>query len=206
MTFKEIQDAVLTDRFAELKRAEVKNWINSRYGRLWAMEPWSFKLGIVESPVLSGVTSLSMSALGFQRLHAIYGDYGSGLGYRRLDSDRPEDFHLWALARNGRTVSFTVIGDAIMLDQGSSAGQTLTLLGERKWAPLVDDTDVPLIPAEFHWGLVHGATSEGLRIENDPTWQGAEQDWQANINDLRLSYLTNVMGYSDSSPAWPSYV
>lgn len=204
LTFKEIQDAVLSDRFAESKRGAAKHWINSRYGRLWAMEPWSFKLVAVEADLDADDGTVTLASLGLQRVHAVYG--GVGAGFYSLVADRPEDYHTYARTTGGSSYSFTVIGNTIILDKANPTAQTLTIVGEAKWAALVEDTDVPLIPSEFHWALVLGATSEGLRVENDPTWQGPEHDWMANIVDMRNSYLTNVSTFGDSSPTWAPYI
>jgi predicted secreted Zn-dependent protease len=50
---------------------------------------------------------------------------------------------------------------------------------------------------------VHGAISEGLRLENDPSWEAAEADLQTSIMDMRKSYLSQVLVPHDVSPGWP---
>jgi hypothetical protein len=45
------------------------------------------------------------------------------------------------------------------------------------------------LPAEFHFALVHGGAAEGLKRENDPTFQAAEADFQASITAMRYEYL-----------------
>jgi hypothetical protein len=77
------------------------------------------------------------------------------------------------------------------------------VLGELEFEPLVADSDVPLLPEGFHNILVHGGSSEGLREENDPTWQGFEQDYQAGLVDLKAGYLTAIKTAGDAFPSWP---
>lgn len=205
MTYKEIVDEVLFDRFAETRRASINRYVNARYGRVWAAENWSFKRIVVTSSVLAGVSNVTLSTLGLQRIESIF--RFSGNVYYGLDADRPEDFFNWATSVGGTPLGFTVYGDTVHLERSPSSTESLRILGEKKFVALSADGDVPLLPEEFHMMLVHGAASEALRMENDPTWQGFEQDYQAYLNDMKASYLTSVRGYGDSYPAWvPSAV
>ena len=204
MTFKEIQDAVITDRFDETKRAQIKNWINSRYGRVWAIDPWSFKTVSVEYTLPASSGSVTLAELGLQRIHAVY--KSQGVGWTGIYADRPEDFNTGETSASRKAIAFTVVNNAVVFDASYASAQDLVFVGETKWTSLVDDDDVPLLPEEFHWMLVHGATSEGLRIENDPSWQAAEQDWAANLTDLRLAYSSSVMSYGDAAPAFVPYI
>ncbi len=201
MDFLAIQNAVKSDRFSESKRSDIKDWINARYGRVWAQEAWSFKRILVTSVFATNASSVTLATLGLQRIEAVWS--GETNAYGVMLADRLEDFHGNVYTTAGKPYGFTVIGDTLLLDRPVSASTTLTILGEKKFAALAADADVPLIPTEFHYMLVHGAASEGLRLENDPTWQGFEQDYQANLVDMRSSYITSVRTYGDAYPAWP---
>lgn len=198
MTFLEIVNEVLFDRFSEARRPSIKRYVNARYGRIWAQESWSFKRAVVSTSTSS--QTLSLDTLGLQRVEAVFRVNGNF--WRSVGAVRPEDYYDWATAVGGSPIGFTVIGDTLHLDRSPSSTETLYILGELEFTPLVNDGDVPLIPEEFHMMIVHGAASEALRMENDPTWQGFEQDYQAYLNDLRLGYLTAVRTYGDSYPAW----
>jgi hypothetical protein len=203
MTFKEIQDAVLDDRFSESKRARVKQDINYRYWRIWSQEAWTFKNGIFTFSLPAGTSTVTLASLGIQRLDTVWDASTFSTSYGELLADRPEDFYKWASGVGGRTASFTVVGDTIRFDRAPTVTTDFVAVGELLWEELVNDNDVPLLPAGSHKILVHGAVSEGLRTENDPTWQAAEQDFQAGLIDLQKGYLSAVRGYNDSWPSFP---
>lgn len=200
MTFLQIVNEVLFDRFSETRRSSVERYVNARYGRVWAQEPWTFKRVVVEAVISAGADTVTMATLGLQRVEAVF--RASGNVYYDVGSLRPEDFFDWATSVSATPESFTIYGDTVHLERSPSSSETLFVLGESKFVPMVANGDVPLLPEEFHMMLVHGAASEALRMENDPTWQGFEQDYQAYLNDLRLGYLTSVRTYGDSYPTW----
>jgi hypothetical protein len=196
--FLEIQNEAMFDRFGEPRRASIKRYINARYGRIWAQEAWSFKRALVTTTVTT--STVSLAALGLQRIEGAFRT--SGTTNAEIYPDRPEDFQNWLSTVSGRPYGYTVYGDTLTLERSPSSSEVLHLVGELKFDPLVNDGDEPLLPEEFHMMLVHGAVSEALRMENDPTWQGAEQDYNAYLADLRAGYLTAVRTYGDSYPAW----
>ena len=200
MNFLEIVDEVLFDRFSETRRAGIKRYVNARYGRVWAQEPWTFKRAAVTTSVSSGVGSVTLASLGLQRVEGVW--RVSGNSNYDVNSIRPEDFPGWVSTVGGTPYEFTIYGNSIQLDRSPSSTTSLIVLGELAFAPMVNDTDEPLLPEEFHMMLVHGAASEALRMENDPTWQGFEQDYLAYLEDLKKGYLTAVRSYGDAFPAW----
>lgn len=200
MTFKELQDFVLSDRFDETKRADAKIWLNHRYGRLWAMEPWTFKKSTATLSLSSGASSVALT--GFQRIEGIW-DASTSPNFDRMGAIRPEDFYSEKALTSSIPEGFTIIGNTVYFDRTASGARSYQVLGELAFVPLSADGDVPLLPTEFHPTLAHGAISEGLRMEADPAWQGAEQDFVAGIADMRAGYLTQVRTYDDVFPAWP---
>jgi hypothetical protein len=201
VTFKQIQDAVLLDRFNETQRAAVKFAINSRYGRMWAVEPWSFKRALVSYSMPYDGDEVTLSDLGLQKVDAVWSDLPSS--FTRLYSDRPEFAIDWADENRGTSSAFTLIGNTVRLDRPVSAATDLLALGQLKWVPLVDDTDVPLIPEEYHFALVQGGAADMLLRESDPTWQGEEKGFTDQVNEMRLSYLSNQSMPRMAYPAWP---
>jgi hypothetical protein len=200
VTFQESVDEILSDRFSESKRASAKLWYNHRYGRIWSQEPWSFKMGVVTFTLGQGDQTVSLGTL--QRLHAIK-NYTYAPSYSDIASLRPEDYLDWASGSGGVPDGFTIINNVIHLTRPYTTGGSFTAIGELKFVPLVDDDDEPLLPEEFHMAPVHGAISEGLRLENDPSWEAAEADLQTSIMDMRKSYLSQVLVPHDVSPGWP---
>jgi hypothetical protein len=65
-------------------------------------------------------------------------------------------------------------------------------------APLVNDTDVPTIPADYHNLLVYGATSECYAAEDDGPNMGAY--WQAKYDKGLAMFAADMKFPSDDSP------
>ncbi len=201
MTFLEMQEAVLLDRFDERQRAPIKDAINSRYGRLWALEPWSFKRIIVEHSLLSGEDSVTLTDLGLQKVETVWSDLPSDL--TRLAADRPELIYQHASTTSGTPYGFSIVGDTVYLDRPLSSNATLAFIGEAKWTPLVADGESPLIPAEYHMAIVAGAAADMLLREADPTWQGEEKLFVDQVNEMKLSYMSNLRMAQTAYPSWP---
>ena len=200
MDFLAMQNYVLSDRFSEAKRTDAKRWINSRYGRLWAQEAWSFKLGFVDFTLSANADSVSLGTL--QRVHS-FKDISYLPTYSHIGAVRPEDYMDWRSGTSGVPGEFTIVNDTIYLARPAGAERTYRAMGELRFVRLVDDADEPLVPEEFHEIICYGAMSEGLRLENDPSWSASEQDFQAGIQDMRKSYLSQVLIPEDISPSWP---
>ena len=200
MTFLELQDFVLSDRFAETKRDEAKVWINHRYGRIWAMEPWTFKFGTFPFTLPQGDDSELITG----DITKVYDlSYISGNTPVSLTPIRPEDWNQVATTTQGIPDRYTMVQGYILVSPVPSSSISFSVYGEMVFTPLVGDNDVPLIPLEFHPTLAHGAISEGLRLEADPAWQGAEQDFVAGLENMKQGYLTSVRTYQDTFPSWP---
>jgi hypothetical protein len=201
MTFKEIQDAVLLDRFNETQRAAIKFAINSRYGRVWAQEPWAFKRVWVDHSLSAGEDSFTLADVGLQTVEAVFTDLPSS--YRRMYSDRPELARDTASVNAGVTAAFSLVGDTIILDRSISAATDFQVLGHLAWTPLVDDTDVPLLPLEYHFALVTGAAADMLLRESDPTWQGEEKSYNDQVQEMQKAYMSQQPMARSAYPAWP---
>lgn len=199
MTFLELQNEVLSDRFAETKRPNAKRWINYRYGRLWAAEDWTFKYAVVSYNLALNASTIPLGTI--QRPISVW-DSTTSPGYDMSEAIRPEVFYDTATRTPGVPVGFTVIGSNIMLSNPASSARTYQVLGQLGFVELSADGDVPLIPSEFHLLLAQGAAAEGLKDENDPSWQGKENDFKDGYEDLKKGYLTNVRIYGGFYPSW----
>jgi hypothetical protein len=205
MTFKEIQDAVILDRFNETQRSAIKFAINSRYGRVWALEPWSFKRVQVPVPILPGLNEVSLEALGLQSVEAVH-TYSSAsqLQFDRLSAMYPDRFvEERYLGGNDKPYSWSIHTGALRVNSTALLGYTVYALGQKKWVPLVDDTDEPLLPEEYHFILVVGAAADMLLRESDPTWQGEEKAYNDQVNEMMRSYMSQQPMARTAYPAWP---
>jgi hypothetical protein len=142
------------------------------------------------------------SVLPLQRVHSIK-NYTYAPSYSDITPLRPEDYLSWASGSGGVADGFTIINNTIHLNRPYTTASTFIAIGELAFVPLLNDSDEPLLPEEFHMAPVHGAISEGLRLENDPSWEAAEADLQTSIMDMRKSYLSQVLVPHDEVPSWP---
>ncbi len=201
MNYLEIQNQVMLDRFSEQQRTAIKFAINSRYGRVWALEPWSFKRSLVSLNVAALDDRFTLAEVGLQKVEAIWSDLPSD--FTKLLSDRPELALDWADTNSGNASAFSLIGNTVRLERPVTSSTDLLVLGQLLWTPLVADTDVPLIPLEYHGMLVAGAAADMLLRESDPTWQGEQQSYNDQVNEMRMSYM-NVQPLARSAyPSWP---
>ncbi len=206
MNFLEIQDAVKLDRFSETQRAAIKFAINSRYGRVWAMEPWTFKRTVVTATVLANSHIVSLESLGLQDVISMYFQQTTDRPYEELLNIRPEDWiETYGGLPNASPAAFTIQGGLIRTrtNAPTNVDRVFSVLGDLAWVPLEDDTDVPLLPLEYHGMLVAGAAADMLLREADPTWQGEQQAFNDQVNEMKQTYLSSQPMSRSAYPAWP---
>jgi hypothetical protein len=203
VTFLEIQNAVLVDRFSEAMRGACKDWINFRAGKLWSSEPWSFKTLTTTLTIPTTASSAVLSNSDIQRVLAVWDATTDSTNPIPLRAVRPEEFYDWATTTQGLPNDFTVYGGALHVDRVAPSDRILRIVGERDYSELTTDGQEPQFPEEFHYALVLAARAEGLRREQDPSWQADEAAFERSLQDLRSAYLTGVRGYASAMPAWP---
>src|SRR6266705_2546347 len=189
MNYLDLQNEVLSDRFDESKRPNAKNWLNYRYGRLWGMEPWTFKQQLSTLNVSAGTSSVARGTIGM--ITALW-DTTISPYYLPEMPLRAEDFHEVASLTAGTPYNYVVIGDNIQFNRPMLVNRTFLVVNEAKFTALAADGDIPAIPTEYHLLLASGASSHGLRLENDPSWQAFEDEWSHGIDDMKKNYLTSV--------------
>lgn len=205
MTFKQLQDAVLADGFAESKRSDAKNWINFRLGWIWDLDEWTFAKGSSAVTVTAGsqvVTGIPADC-----------DYSAVTGLYRADGqplipiESYNDFaRLYVGTGNnqqGPPEAFCVYGSSIFVGPTSSeTTAAYLLLYEKAPTLLVADGDIPAIPPQYHLALVHGAKAEGFKLSNVPLADAFDADFQAAINAMRRKYLVSVRGAGTQVPRY----
>jgi hypothetical protein len=194
VTFLEIQNELLpagvgnTARFKETQRASVKRWINDRYAEAWGLEDWTFRKATTTVSVTSGSNVLPVPT-DFGAMLGLFDDKGYQILYIA-----PHDYfrrHLGPVVTS-QPSTHTIVDNAVLLDPtpgvSSSAWQ---LYYEKDATLLVNDNDVPLLPVEHHYMLVHGAEATGQTRMNDFTYQFSEQRWQNQLQALRRNFLSD---------------
>lgn len=186
MTFADIQDEVITARFNAGQRASVKRWINYRYSWVWGHAEWPFKK--------LGPTNLSITAADqtptppadLHRVIRLWDDLGQPV--RWLE---PERFDLAYESHDytGRPSDFKVVNGVLTVGPTPDASYTYHITYEKALTELSADGDEPAFPDRYHYLLVMGAISTGLKLENDPTWQPLEQEFIEAVSAMAEDLL-----------------
>lgn len=190
MTFKEIVDATLSGGFSESQRSDAKRWVNFRYSWVWDIAEWSFTFGTATVTVTGG-TVTNMPA-DFAAARAVIASDGTQL-VALTDYRDYADAYIGTSAPNvANPEAFTVLGNSILVGPTGTSG-TFTLVYEKTATPLVNDGDVPAIPAAYHLALVHGAKAEGFKLNAVPSLADSfDADFQAAITAMKAKYLSNT--------------
>lgn len=196
MTFNQIYSEVINLRFSQAQLTSVQHWVNHRYAELWDMDEWVFKYQQATNlTVTAGSQILGNLPSPMGVVVALYRDDGYPVLYRP-----PRDF--WDLyatltdqENTGDAQHYTIIDGVVFLGPiPSTSVSTYRMVYEQDFVPLVNDSDVPAIPSNYHYLLVTGALSEGCRLMNDFTWEFQEQDWQRGLQSMRERWLVDQRG------------
>ena len=221
LSFKTLQDLALENGFTESNRADMKNFINFRYGWLVGLEEWTFRRSLAAVTFTAGQNTLG-------NLPSSFGT-GSGVAVTLQTSDGTQlgsmdwgDFnerYFGTQVSSGTPQAFTVVsgfsggafGTQIYIGptpQANDTGQLQYLLGlchldntgAVQPGPMVSDTDYPILPPEHHVALVLGAKASGFRLTNVPMAQQLEQDFSNSLAAMRANYLEDIRADTGSMP------
>jgi hypothetical protein len=206
MTFQQLQNEVLIWRFKEANRNSTKQWLNQRYGWVWAQAAWPFKLnGQTDLTITAGSHSaVYATATDVLRPLAIFNENGDTLEYLP-----PREFGRWYAdtTTTGNPSNYTVIDGQVILGPIPEDSATFHTFYERKISHyasndvravgvMVEDADYPLWDVAYHYLLVMGATSTGLKLVNDPTWEALEDEFRAMVVVMEQELLPADRGES----------
>jgi hypothetical protein len=183
MTYADIFNEVINTRFNGANVNSAKLWVNLRYGMVWGDRDWTFATGHASASVAIGSNAVSLPT-DFGRVNAFLRSDGTPLVYLTpIDFDTT--FYNVAVS-TGTPDYYTVVNGQILVGPTSNVADTgYDLIYRKKFVKLVNDSDVPAIPEETHYMLVHGALATGLVIVNDFTWEFQEQAYQAILQSMR---------------------
>jgi hypothetical protein len=205
VNFKELQDAVLEDRFDEEKREACKHWINAWEGRVWNATDWAIKGAPEVAVALSGGTGefgLPAGLAYFSQTLQMLDDQGNLLDFVTPDRfTELYDPYLHGGAGAGRTdvwtMSFDPVANLGSFQVAPAPAGSITYYLQGWNLPLhratastiapgmmLNDLDRPWWVDGYEYFLVPGAMSLGLKLENDPTWPPLEAEAQAGLQAL----------------------
>lgn len=204
MTFNELATEVITTRFNESMRARIKRWINVCEQKIWDAEDWPFKYVTDQALTVTANTQTinTSSITDFNRPITLLDQDGVKIVYltnREWDDQYADDLSF------GEPVNYTMVNRTIYLGPTPNANATFTCRYERVYAHLNSsgvitpglmnaDNDTPIWDAAYHFALVVGALSLGLRLSNDPTWEPLELEYQEEIARMRNHYMPPRLG------------
>lgn len=192
--FKDIQDAVIFNRFKEPERnPHVMRWITSEYAWLWHTNDLSFKqvsaMDAVNGllPVVMNVQAPVMPAAFAEVTEGIYDE--AGVPLEPKSSDEFATMYR-GVTSTGPPRHYTIVNRQIYLGPTPWKTVTFTIGFRRKLAhlngagavvagPMVLDDDQPLwLEVDHDELLIAGARSRGKKRAQDPTWMAdaAERD------------------------------
>lgn len=200
MTFRELQDEVLTLRFKEGRRPSSKLWINTRYGDIWSAADWPFKHVSPSNVAVTTGNANPVLPAGFRRAHRIYDQYGNPLS-EMLPQDFDDAYRYYAVNNvTGQPTDFKVVNGVLTLGPTPNVTATFTVAYERgpvhyngssveTALPMTADSDTPIWDSSYHYILVFGAMSMGLRLENDPSWPAVEDEFRNELSGMMNELL-----------------
>lgn len=200
MNYVDIQNEIISLRFDESRRDQVKNWIKIRYAALWAQADWNFRDVMDASlPIVAGSNTPVMPS-DLSSVEAIVDNYGQALGY--LEPMAWRDTFLSSSTVTGTPIAYTMIAGQAYLGPTPQSSATFLISYDRRVSRLVGgvvtsgnfsgDSDKPIWSTtgfeEYDYLLVLDAMMLGQQVLNDPTaytLQGQRDElFQAMKGDL----------------------
>ena len=198
MTYGEILDDVLDNplRFEADLRARAGRSVNLRYAHVWGLEDWTFRFATTTLDVPIGGGPLAPQAGDFGTPVYLWDANGGQLVYLNED----EFVNNYGQSAAGSAEAWTVMSGDIYLGPAPASG-TFTCYYRRRLSQMVDESEYPMLPPEFHLMLVHGGRAELLSVSDDPMTTLMEQQWERDIEAMKREYLIDAIG----QPAmWPT--
>lgn len=189
MTFADVFNEIINFRFNGGNVASAKLWVNARYGMVWNDRLWTFRLGETTVGVTANSAVVTLPA-DFGRAVSLFRSDGTPLVYIG-PSDYDRTFYS-TTPGSGTPDYYTVVNGAIKVGPAANVTDAAyDLIYQKKWVKLVNDADVPAIPEEYHYMLVHGGLATGLATVNDFTWEFQAQLYQEMLMSMRDNYVSD---------------
>ena len=194
MQFSDLYNEVITIRFNNNFVSQAKNWVNLRYAEVWNANEWTFRYTTANPTVTGGTQTLGGLPTAVQRVSYLYDDQGSPLSYL-TPMEFFKTFYPSSTQSAQQASYYTVVNGTVYLGPTPSASSSSYLLVyEQKVTPMVNDTDIPAIPVEYHYMLVHGALATGLALQNDFTYAQQEEMFQEMLQSMTNAYTSDYGG------------
>lgn len=203
MTFGAILDAVLADGFDSTRRTDAKTWVNTRLGLFWNAGEWSFRQATANVTVTAGSSTVGGLPSDLRVVTGLDRDDGKPLKLYREYRDFAAKYVGINNAQSGTPEAVVNLNGVVYVGPTPTATSSSYVLSYEKAAPtLVNDSDVPTIPAEYHLALVVGAKAEGFVLTSVLLSDPFEARWQEHLTSCKQEYLVSVRGAGEQVPAY----
>jgi hypothetical protein len=196
LTFVQLQDRVLNYGYGEVDRTRVKSWINQAYDDVISRRRWSWLEATETVTTVANQQTLTLSGITDPPLY--WGRLRpNAVGVREpvyLDPMRYTDGvtrRATGATDKGQPSVYTFFGDTITFWPIPDAAYGYTLYYWKGTTELVNDADVPLVPAQWRHVLVMGALRYAAeRDRNDASLMRRTAEYEKNIaNMLGSEYM-----------------
>lgn len=203
MTRQDLRNELIAFRFNAQQANSINSWLNLAYQQLWCMDAWPFrKVKPTAVSVSAASTGIMTMPSDFHRATGVYDVNGYPLRY--LAPKAFSDVYV-SNTQTGTPQDYTLYNNVVYIGPGPQQATTMSLAYLRRISRLVngttdtagvmtDDADVPTFPSEYHYMLVFGAMSLGLRLENDPTYPSVDDSWQMSLQLMRSDLMPADQG------------
>lgn len=204
MTYDEIVQEVIDFRFREGLRSNVKRWVNHREAMLWTAAEWPFRHAPLTQLSINLGDATPQLASDYDRPDLIFDDQGQELlwltandfdrnfryGFIQGDTGRPAVYK-WA----DRVLTLAPTPDTYYSYTHSYMRKLchFNAGGDIVVGPMSSGTDYPMYDSQWHYILVLGALATGLKVENDPTYPGIEDEFNVMLQSMREAYLPSIV-------------
>lgn len=194
LNLEQIRKEMRQQRFGPNMDTSLLYWINLREGQIWSDSEWPFKRLMREAVTAEngyvGVPDQFWKAANLEAAD------GTTLGFLL-----PEEYELmYPIGSDaaGAAAHFTILNSQVLL--GPAVSGTFYLSYDKRVChydntgflvsgPMFEADDYPPYPVEYHYMLVVGAMASGLKVQNDPTWDALEQEFQQMLGTMREDLL-----------------
>lgn len=192
-------DAVATEHGFDVPEATVKAWLNERYATMVVRARWRLMevslgntvAGQSDYPIDDAIQELAYVYLGSTGRPYIY---AGPLEMRQIIAG---DARVSDDAAGAFAPAYTSTGaNGIRLWPVPTAVDALTGLVSEPPADLVDDANVPIVPADFHKAIVDGAIAIGLERDSERLQEASyfTTQYEGSIERLRKRRLGRIGG------------
>jgi hypothetical protein len=192
LTFKTIQDRVITYGFGEADRTNIKGWINVRYSDIVGRRRWSWLSEQLTLNTVTGQSNYSIATLTtntFSRHGRLQSTQLTAPDPVFVDMMSMDD---WAASRNIGDLTTRGVPEFYGLWDGElwfwpvpAAVYSYTWKFYKTYTELSADGDIPLVPANFSNVLVIGALAEAAQRDRDPELYALRSaEFERKINEM----------------------